>query len=420
MPDLATARAYTAIEREEVRWLWPGRVPLGMLTLLLGDPGLGKSLFTCWLAAKASRAGGNVLMLSAEDSPGATIRPRLEAVNADLSRVHDVALDREGVAEGLALPDDVPALDQLVAEHYARLAVIDPLAAHLADGVNSWRDQSVRRALAPLARMAAEHSCAVVVVAHLNKGKGGDALYRAGGSIGVPAAARSALLLARDPQDPDGERGSQRVIAHVKSNVSEQAESLACRVTPILLDDDEQAKTARIEVTGTSGVTAAELLAAPDTEQRTERDEATEFLLAELADGPQDAKRLYRDAPCSERTLRSAKQTLNIEAYRESTGNAGAGRWLWRMSGNTATGNTATPISAALPPCENPHNQADPKTARSQDGNTATPRATPATLNGHKEDSIAERVAAIGRMTDPAEAERAWCALQHEQQAVDR
>lgn len=123
----AQTRAYAAIEREQVRWLWADRVPLGMVTLLLGDPGLGKSMLTCWLAARASRAGGDVLFMNAEDSPGVTIRPRLEAAAADLTRVHDVAVERDGVAEGLTLPDGVAELDRLVREHCARLVVIDPL-----------------------------------------------------------------------------------------------------------------------------------------------------------------------------------------------------------------------------------------------------------------------------------------------------
>jgi len=64
-----------------------------------------------------------------------------------------------------------------------------------------------RLALAPLTRMAEEHECAVLVVVHLNKQRGGDPLYRIGGSIGQVGAARSVLSFGRDPDDPDGEPG---------------------------------------------------------------------------------------------------------------------------------------------------------------------------------------------------------------------
>lgn len=378
------AQPYATIQRECVRWLWPDRIPLGMLTLLLGDPGVGKSLLTCHLAGIVSRGGGNVLLLNAEDSPAATIRPRLEAVAADLKRVHDASIDRDGIAESITLPDGVAALDRLVRERDARLVVIDPLSAHLADSVNSWRDQSVRRALAPLAQMAAKHGCAVAVAAHLNKARGADPLYRAGGSIGIPAAARSALLLARDPQDPDGERGGARVLAHIKSNVSEQAESLCASVEPILLDEGEQIKTARLVIGGPSTVSAAELLAAPNAEQRTGLDDALGYLEAELADGPQDAKRVIHDAPCSERTLNTAKKKRGVVAEKQGFG--AQGRWTWRLPDPTAkdaTPKDATSISAPLHPLQNPHRQGKYEQPTGQRAQRVQPPARESSTNCH-------------------------------------
>src|SRR5262245_65221124 len=84
---------------EPVRWLWPGRIPAAKVTLLCGDPGLGKSFITMDLAARITagqdfpdapsplRKPGSALILSAEDDPGDTIRPRIEAAGGDISRV---------------------------------------------------------------------------------------------------------------------------------------------------------------------------------------------------------------------------------------------------------------------------------------------------------------------------------------------
>jgi putative DNA primase/helicase len=324
---------FSAIKREPISWLWEQRIPLGMVTLIIGDPGLGKSLFTNMLAAQTS-SEASVLLATAEDSLGATVRPRLEAAGADLSKVCALRLRREGIEEGLALPDDVAELDARVTENGAQLVVVDPLMAHLPESVNSWRDQSVRRALAPLARMAAERSCAVVVVAHLNKARGGDPLYRAGGSVGIPAAARSALLLARDPEDPESERGVRRILAHIKCNVGPQAESITCAVEPTILPGDEQIQTARLKITGTSAVSGAELLSSLQGEEKTERDEAREFLGDELTPGPRPVKELRaaaNEAGLSWRTVERAKAPMGIKAERESAGSDGSGRWLWRL-----------------------------------------------------------------------------------------
>lgn len=337
------AAPLATVSRERVEWLSPGRVPLGMLTLLIGDPGLGKSLLMLMLAAEVSRQGGNVLILSAEDHAGATIRPRAEAAGADLDRVRVVTVRRDGVDDGLALPDDAHELEQIAAETDARLVGIDPLMAHLPESVNSWRDQSVRRALAPLHRLAEAQGAAVVVVAHLNKARGGDPLYRAGGSIGIPAAVRSALLLARDPDDD--ERGNRRVLAHVKCNIGPQAESLSCEIEPVLLDGDEPITTAAMRVTGTSEVSASALLDAPIGAERTERDDAADFLRTELADGPRPAKEIIAaavEAGHHRRTIERAKAELGIKSQRVG-GAAGGGRWEWSL--NTASPKSATPIS---------------------------------------------------------------------------
>ena len=43
------------VRPELVRWLWPGRIPLGKLTVVDGDPGQGKSTMMLDLAARVSR-----------------------------------------------------------------------------------------------------------------------------------------------------------------------------------------------------------------------------------------------------------------------------------------------------------------------------------------------------------------------------
>jgi KaiC/GvpD/RAD55 family RecA-like ATPase len=43
---------------EQVRWLWPGRIPVGKIVTLDGDPGLGKSALGLTMAATVSRGGG--------------------------------------------------------------------------------------------------------------------------------------------------------------------------------------------------------------------------------------------------------------------------------------------------------------------------------------------------------------------------
>ena len=88
----------------------------------------------------------------------------------------------------------------------ARLVVIDPLMAYLDSTVNSWSDQHVRAAFAPLTALAERTGAAILILRHLNKATGMSALHRGGGSIGIVAAARSGLLVAKHPDNPEDER----------------------------------------------------------------------------------------------------------------------------------------------------------------------------------------------------------------------
>jgi len=193
------------VKPEPIRWLWPGRVPLGKLTLIVGDPGLGKSFLTLDLAARVSagepwpdapgaeNTPGAVVLLSAEDDLADTIRPRLDAAGADVERVAALSIS--------SLQRDLPDLEK--AMHDApgvRLVVIDPITAYLA-GTDSHKNADVRSLLAPLAELAARHRVAVVAVSHLNKHVGGSALYRAQGSLAFTAAARAVWLVAKDKAD---------------------------------------------------------------------------------------------------------------------------------------------------------------------------------------------------------------------------
>src|SRR3990172_1755202 len=53
--QIAGAVSFSDVAQTDVPWLWPGRIPIGRVTLLVGDPGLGKSLVTLDIAARVSR-----------------------------------------------------------------------------------------------------------------------------------------------------------------------------------------------------------------------------------------------------------------------------------------------------------------------------------------------------------------------------
>jgi hypothetical protein len=336
---------------ERVRWLWPGRVPLGKLTLLDGDPGLGKSAVMLDLAARVSRGAAmpdesrsdldgpaGVVLVSTEDGLGDTIRPRLEAAGADLSRVVAVTgVPGEGTMRLVTLPRDAPRVARAAKELEARLVVIDPLMAYLDPAVNAYRDQDVRRALAPVSLIAEALDAAIVVVRHLNKATEGNPLYRGGGSIGIMGAARSGLVVGPDPDDPTEQR---RVLAVVKGNLAAPAPALAYTLETVAVEaKDVDATAVRVAWQGTVRHTAATLLGAAsegsEAAGRDARGEAMAFLVTALADGPQPVAPLMeaaRKAGLAEKTVRRAKVALGVVARKE-----GGGGWWWLLPPKVAT-----------------------------------------------------------------------------------
>ena len=158
-------RSMSGVHARPVEWLWPGWIPLGKLTVLDGDPGVGKSTLLLDLAARLSRDGvmpdgargplGAALVLSAEDGEEDTIRPRLAAAGAVLERICTLPAvrDEDGETRPPEIPLDLPVIDAAVRQFGARLLVIDPLMAYLT-GADASVDQEVRRALFKLSRLA--------------------------------------------------------------------------------------------------------------------------------------------------------------------------------------------------------------------------------------------------------------------------
>jgi bifunctional DNA primase/polymerase-like protein/AAA domain-containing protein/primase-like protein len=328
-------RCVADIPPEALRWLWPGRIPLGKLTLLIGDPGLGKSLVTLGMAAAVSRGleypdgavceRGGVLLLSAEDDPSDTIRPRLDAAGADLSRIHILEAIRVPLADGAVtervfnLEADMGALeDTLERIPDVRLVVIDPLSAYLG-GADSHVNAEVRGLLAPLAALASRRSVTVCGVAHLRK-SAGAAVHRAIGSIAFAAAARSVWAVAQDPDDPE-----RRLFLPVKQNLAANVGGLAFRV---------DAPEGRPRVTWESGAVildANAVLGGYDGgEGQGALREAESWLSDLLASGPVPAKRIQGDAKSAGQTwatVRRAKDSLGIAASKDGY----TGGWYWRL-----------------------------------------------------------------------------------------
>jgi hypothetical protein len=312
------------VNAEPVQWLSPGRLAAGKITVLDGDPGLGKSTLLCEWAARITRGqalpGGkpaeprDVIILSAEDDLHDTIRPRIDGAGGDPTRIVSLLAVPSGTPFGrpFTIPGHVLLLEALVIRTNATLVIVDPLMAYLQRGHNANSDQDVRRALASLKSLGDRTGAAIVVVRHLNKTSGANPLYRGGGSIGIIGAARCGLLLAQDPEHPQ-----RRILAATKGNLGRPPASLAFHLEPV-----PRLGVTRVVWEGETPWTAEALLraTAEGEEKHSALGEARSWLRQVLAEGPrsaQDLERERRSIGIAARTYRAARKAEGVIARKE-------------------------------------------------------------------------------------------------------
>lgn len=324
------------VERE-TSWLWRPRIPYGHITVIDGDPDLGKSTLTLDLVARATtgapfpgererRVPTVALVISAEDAIEETIVPRLRVAGADLDKVGFFKLQRDpdtGHVVPLSIPEDLSQIEATITQHTVGLVIIDPIAAYWSEDINSHNDASVRKAMAPLTDMAQRTGAAVVLVRHLNKSGDAKAMYRGGGSIAIVGAARSGLLIAEHPDDSD-----LRLLVRVKGNLQAKYPGWSYR---LLVDDGHP----RIEWLREEGWSADDVLRGRDARKDSPARDAAEADLRDvLATGPQgatDVKRALRAAGHNWSTVTRAADRIRVRKHKEHDEHGRISGWTWEL-----------------------------------------------------------------------------------------
>jgi hypothetical protein len=217
-PDL-TANMVTP---EDPKWAWYPRIGLGSINLLGAKGGTGKGVLCAnlaahvttgrkWPCSEAAAPLGSVLWCETEDSFKRAVVPRLIANGADLKRVI------------LKKPDEFFDLDlrSYTEAKGVKLIVLSPLNSFLDMLKDPNNGQNVRRAMEGLIDDIEDTDCALIGICHTNKKADLAAIERLLGSVEYVNAARSVLLLRKEPDD----EGVVRLM-HGKWNYGTRADDL--------------------------------------------------------------------------------------------------------------------------------------------------------------------------------------------------
>lgn len=329
-----------AVELEPVRWAWKGYLPFGMLTIIGGSPGTGKTTIAAALAAVITRRGqwpdgtrcteaGDVIFWSGEDAH-AVLAARLKASGADMTRVHFVDGISGGEGEPFDPGRDMPLLEATLEKLAApRLLILDPIVSAVTG--DSHKGAEVRRSLQPVVELAQRLGCAVLGVTHFSKGTAGrDPVERVTGSIAFAALARLVLVAAKARPEPGEEGEPRRVLLRAKSNIGPDDGGFAYALERQEVAPEVEGQRVRwlesLEGSARDILTEAE--SDPNADDAGE--DAAGFLRGLLADGPMAAKAVFSEASgagYSKDQMNRAGRRLNVA--KEKRGMAGG--WVWAL-----------------------------------------------------------------------------------------
>jgi len=270
-----------------------------------------------WSTKESDRTPGDTVFFSTEDGVADTLVPRLISLGADLARIHfvDGKADWKDTLHRIVL-NDADVITQAIRDRNARLAVFDPFQGFLPPKTKMNDMETVRPVVDALIRIAQETRCCVVLLGHLNKAKQESAAYKFIGSVDWFAAARSVMLITKDPEAaPDG-----RLFFQVKNSLTG---------TPPGVRFDLAEKLVPPFLWGLSTEQTAEEIMAGDTGAPKIRD-AEIFLYEELAYGARPVEELEeaaKKAKIAWRTVWRAKGNLKVKARKAGFQEG----WVWEL-----------------------------------------------------------------------------------------
>ena len=217
-----------SVQPREAEYLAEPYLPRGMITILAGHAGQGKTTLALWLASHVSNGDlmpggkpGNVYYFTTENDESIVLRPRLEAMDARLDRV----MVMRSNARQLTLTD--PRLFEMhkIFDGKPDLIVFDPVQSYVGKKLDMNRTDDVRFMMDNLNKLLHATNAAVVLICHTKKapmGFNGRPCELINGSSDFVNAARSVCFLGRDPARPD-----VCVVAQEKNSLGLPGASLA-------------------------------------------------------------------------------------------------------------------------------------------------------------------------------------------------
>jgi hypothetical protein len=315
------AHSLEDVEAANIDWIWYPYIARSELTIIEGDPGVGKSYMAQMMCAAIAdgkrlpsvkkgmaRVQGKVAYFDLENDAGTVTKKRLvtngcRTLSNYIQEEEPFSIDNE---------EKVEEVEDAIERIKPAVVVFDTLNTYIG-GADTHKASEAQQAIGWFKLLAKRFNCSVVVLRHLTKGsRDGKALYRGQGSISFSGMARVVMSVGTMPDDPE-----TRVMAITKINVARPPKALTFTITalPDTLKENDRSK---FEWGDFVDISSDEFIGAvPKIGEKKldETDDAAKFLRKALKGGSVDYKKLERTAEgrsISGKSLSRAADTLGV------------------------------------------------------------------------------------------------------------
>ena len=152
-----------------------------------------------------------IIYQTTEDDADDTVVPRFNSAGGNGENLIFIKEDEKSLSFG----DD--RIAEAIEKYHAKLLILDPMSSYIGENCSMNNANETRAEFNHLIAVAKNTGCAIVIIAHMNKMRDTNPLYRTNGSIDIAGAARSILAITRTPNK---EAPAERYMVQVKSNLA--------------------------------------------------------------------------------------------------------------------------------------------------------------------------------------------------------
>lgn len=241
-PLLALFKPLEDFPEEEAKWLVPGWIPEGQISVIAADGGIGKTTLWCHVIAALSNGSTCILdppghtrgpmritFMTTEDSVRKKLRKKLRLAGANMKNIitPDFAGDRAGLLRKVKF--GTPEMEKVLRSLHPVLCIFDPVQGFTPPKVNMGSRNEMRDCMAPLIAIGEEINTTALIVCHTNKRKGAYGRDRIADSADIWDIARSVMMAGFTDEQ------GVRYLSNEKNNYAPLQET-----TLFTIDSDEQ------------------------------------------------------------------------------------------------------------------------------------------------------------------------------------